>query len=88
VGLVLTEIAPHARSALRIPGGLAVDRIQESAGPSALQSGDVIVAVNDMHFRTREDFDRLVALRAGLPLALLVMRAGRAQYVALASELL
>jgi serine protease Do len=88
LGLVLTEVAPYARSELQIPCGLVVDRVESGGHPPMLQSGDVIVAVNDTQFATRAEFDRLVEARVGLPVALLVLRAGRAQYVALDTELL
>ena len=88
LGLVLTEMAAEERGALRIPGGLVVQRVEGAAGPASLQAGDVILAVNDAQFRTRAEFDRLVERRAGLPVALLVLRAGRSQYVALDAQLL
>jgi serine protease Do len=87
-GLVLTEIAPYARSELQIPCGLVVDHVDGGGRATTLQAGDVIVAVNDAQFRTRGEFERLVEARVGVPVAFLVLRAGRLQYVALETELL
>jgi serine protease Do len=87
IGLVLTEVGPEG-GAPEFPCGLLVQRAGGLAGPSRLQRGDVIVAVNDTQFGTRAEFDRLVEARAGLPVALLVLRSGRAEYVALESEAL
>ncbi|MPZ42673.1 MAG: PDZ domain-containing protein [Betaproteobacteria bacterium] len=88
IGLVLTEVAPGERDARKFSCGLLVERADDMARPGTLQSGDVIVAVSDAPFRTRAEFDRLVEARAGQPVALLVLRSGRSQYVALESEAL
>jgi serine protease Do len=88
MGLALTEVQPDQRGGPGFPCGLLVQRAGILTGPSSLQRGDVIVAVNDTQFDTRAEFDRLVEARAGLPVALLVLRAGRTQYVALESEAL
>jgi S1-C subfamily serine protease len=53
-----------------------------AAEQSRLQPGDVIVAVNQEHFRSIEEFNRLVARRKkGEKLALLVRRAEGSVYV-------
>jgi serine protease Do len=83
LGLVLTEVPLE-----RFSCGLLVRRADGRASPGRLQSGDIIVAVNDAQFETRDEFDRLVDARAGTPVALLVLRSGRSQYVALESEAL
>jgi serine protease Do len=86
-GLVLTEIAPEQRTELKIPFGLLVQRAEALPAEGTLQPGDVIVGVNDTRFATRAEFQRLLAQRSG-PVALLVLRSGRSQYVALNAELL
>ena len=85
-GLVLTELAPDERSVLDVACGLLVQRVESPKGPASVQAGDIIVAVADAPFRTRAEFDRLVEQRSGEPVALLVLRSGRSQYVALVSE--
>lgn len=82
-GLVLVEApADHCRN-LNIDYGLIVQSVDVRGGPQALQLGDVIVAVNDNAFKTRGEFERLIEGRQAAPLALLIVRAGRSQYVAL-----
>jgi serine protease Do len=88
IGLVLTELPPQECARLNVHYALLVGRTGRTANGSRLQAGDVIVAVNDVGFGTRAEFERLVDERAGTPVALLVMRGGRSQYVALDSELL
>ena len=88
IGLVLTEVAPDEHDGRKFSCGLLVQRADTIARPGSLRSGDVIVAVNDAQFDTRAQFDRLVEARAGRPVALLVLRSGRSQYVALESEAL
>jgi serine protease Do len=87
-GLVLAELAPEQCGALDVPFGLLVRRVVRPGGPGSLQAGDVIVGVNGTRFHDRGEFDRLVQARAGSPVALLVIRGGRSQYVALAAETL
>jgi serine protease Do len=71
---------------LNIAFGLVV---QESAAAQriGLEPGDVIMAVNEHGFDTRQDFDRLLVerMRRAAPLALLVRRDGRSLYVPLAA---
>jgi serine protease Do len=88
IGLVLTEVAPTEGDARKFSCGLLVERAGAIARPETLQTGDVIIAVNDTQFDTRAQFNRLVEARAGQPVALLVLRSGRSQYVALESEAL
>ena len=88
MGLVLTELSPQQCERFNVPYGLLVGPTGRAADSSRLQAGDVIVAVNDARFATRAEFERLVEERAGMPVALLVMRDGRPRHVALDAELL
>ena len=82
--LVLAELSLDQCRTLHIPYGLLVQDLNGTAH-RGLEQGDVIVAVNEQPFRTRDEFDRLLSERnrAAGPAALLVMRAGRSLYVAL-----
>ncbi len=80
LGMALREIAPREREQLGVDYGL---RVKEASARSPLLPGDVIVAVGGRRFRSREEFDQLVAARReGEPLALLVRRGESALYVA------
>ncbi len=80
--LHLSEAPSDQCRDLNIEYGLVV--LGSSREPAGLEPGDVIVAVNEQEFRTRLEFDRLLAARdAAAPLALLVVRSGRPLYVPL-----
>jgi serine protease Do len=83
LGLAVTELPPAARKQLGIDYGLLVQDVRGGpAEQSRLQPGDVIVAVNQEHFRSIEEFNKLVARRRkGEKLALLVRRAEASVYV-------
>jgi serine protease Do len=83
LGLAVAELPPQARKQLGIDYGLVVQDVTGGAAEqSRLQPGDVIVAVNQEHFRSIEEFNRLVARRKkGEKLALLVRRAEGSVYV-------
>jgi serine protease Do len=83
LGLAVTELPAAARKQLGIDYGLVVqDVVGGPAQQSRLQPGDVIVAVNQEHFRSIEEFNKLVARRKkGEKLALLVRRAEGSVYV-------
>jgi serine protease Do len=83
LGLAVAELPPEARKQLGIDYGLVVqDVVGGPAQRSRLQPGDVIVAVNQEHFRSIDEFNKLVARRRkGEKLALLVRRAEASVYV-------
>ena len=80
--LVLSAAPLEQCHSLNIDYGLVVHPFGGSAA-LGLEPGDVIVAVNEQRFRTRHEFDRLLAERKQnvAPVALLVVRAGRSRYV-------
>ena len=83
LGLAVSELPPEALKQLGIDYGLVVEDVTGgSAARSRLQPGDVILAVNQQHFRSVEEFNRLVAQRRkGEKLALLVRRGEGSVYV-------
>ena len=83
LGLAVAELPAAARKQLGIDYGLVVqDVVGGPAEQSRLQPGDVIVAVNQEHFHSIEEFNKLVGRRKkGEKLALLVRRAEGSVYV-------
>ena len=78
LGLVVRELAPAQRKALGIEYGLLV----EDAQGGQLQRGDIILAVNNVYFKSLEEFNRLVQQQpAGGIVALLVRRGDAALYI-------
>jgi serine protease Do len=80
LGLVVRELAPAQRKALGIEFGLLVE---DASGPAGqLQRGDIILAVNNVYFKSLEEFNRLVQQQpAGGIVALLVRRGDAALYI-------
>jgi serine protease Do len=84
LGLALRELPPSDRDALGVDYGLIVEAATAAAAATGIEPGDVIVAVNDKTFSSREEFSRLLARSKGdEPIALLVRRDEGALYVAL-----
>src|SRR6185503_13955998 len=84
LGLALRELPPSDRDALGVDYGLIVEAATAAAAATGIEPGDVIVAVNDRTFSSREEFSRLLARSKGdEPIALLVRRDEGALYVAL-----
>jgi serine protease Do len=83
LGLAVRDLAPDERKALGVDFGLVVEDV--TSGPAAgspIQPGDVILAVNQDRFRSREEFKKLIAQRKkGESVALLVRRGESALYV-------
>jgi serine protease Do len=80
LGLVVRELAPAQRKALGIEYGLLVEDASGQAGQ--LQRGDIILAVNNVYFKSLEEFERLVQQQpAGGIAALLVRRGDAALYI-------
>jgi len=83
LGLVVEDLLPAQRPALRLQGGgIAVRAARGAAREAGLQVGDVILAVNDVTIANVAAFD--AALSAGVggrPTALLVQRGGVLGYL-------
>jgi serine protease Do len=83
-GLVVSELAEAERTRLGIEYGVRVERVENLPGTTAIQPGDVIVAVDGARFASVDEFQALLAQqRPGEPMALLVRRGPNALYVAL-----
>jgi serine protease Do len=80
LGVVVRELAPAQRKALGIEYGLLVE---DASGPGAqLQRGDIILAVNNVYFKSLDEFNRLVQQQpAGGIVAFLVRRGDAALYI-------
>ena len=84
LGLALRELPPSGRDALGVDYGLIVEATSAAAAATGIEPGDVIVAVTDKTFSSREEFSRLLARAKGdEPIALLVRRDEGSLYVAL-----
>ena len=82
LGLVVRELAPAQRKALGIEYGLVVESIANPTPGTQLQRGDIIMAVNNVYFKSVDEFDRLIQQQvAGSIVALLVRRGDAALYI-------
>ena len=81
LGLTVRELAPPQRKALGIEYGLIVEGV--SPGPNMqVQRGDIIIAVNNVYFKSLDEFNRTVQKQApGSVVALLVRRGDAALYI-------
>jgi serine protease Do len=83
LGMAVRELTPSERTALGIDYGLVVVDVASRSGPGAvILPGDVIVGVNQSRFRSKQEFEKLLAgHRKGDMVALLVRRGDAALYV-------
>jgi len=80
LGLTVRELAPEQRKALGIGYGLLVEGVAGQAGQ--IQRGDIIIAVNNVYFRTIDEFNKIVQQQPpGGIVALLVRRGDAALYI-------
>jgi serine protease Do len=81
LGLTVRELAPPQRKSLGIEYGLIVEGV--NPGPNMqVQRGDIIIAVNNIYFKSLEEFNRVVQKQApGSVIALLVRRGDAALYI-------
>ena len=81
LGLTVRELAPGQRKALGIDYGLVVEGV---SGPATgqLQRGDIVLAVNNVYFKSADEFNQILQQQpAGGTVALLVRRGDAALYV-------
>ena len=85
LGVAVRELTRAERGALGIDYGLMVVDVAQRSGPgSTILPGDVIVGVNQRHFASRQEFERLLAAHPkGGMVALLVRRGEASLYVPL-----
>jgi serine protease Do len=89
LGLTVRELPPAQRKALGVDFGLVVEAAQGAAQAAKVQRGDVILAINNMYFRSIEEFNKIVQQQPSDGIvALLIRRGDAALYVPvrLASE--
>src|SRR5688572_8690403 len=58
LGVAVRELAPAQRKALGIDYGLIVENVSAQSGQ--LQRGDIIIAVNNVYFKSVDEFNRLI----------------------------
>jgi serine protease Do len=82
LGLTVRELAPAQRKQLGIEYGLIVEAVANPGPGMQLQRGDIIIAVNNVNFRTIDEFNRMLQKQApGSIVALLVRRGDAALYI-------
>ncbi|MGZ5118468.1 MAG: PDZ domain-containing protein, partial [Burkholderiales bacterium] len=82
LGLVVRELAPTQRKGLGIEYGLVVESIANPSPSTQVQRGDIVIAVNNVYFKSIEEFNRIVQQQpAGSIVALLVRRGDAALYI-------
>jgi len=85
-GLAVSELTREQKSILKISNGVLVDEVSGPAARAGIQSGDVIVAVNNREVNTPDELARLVDDTTRKSAALLVKRGENAHYVSLRLE--
>lgn len=82
LGLAVRELAPAQRKALGIEYGLVVESASGPAQAAQIQRGDIIIAVNNVYFKSLDEFARIVQQQPpGGIVALLVRRGDAALYI-------
>jgi serine protease Do len=85
-GLAVSELTREQKSILKISNGVLVEDASGPAARAGIQSGDVIVAVNNQEVNTPDELARLVNDTTRKSAALLVKRGEDAHYVSLRLE--
>jgi len=85
-GLAVSELTREQKGILKISNGVLVEEVTGPAARAGIQSGDVIVAVNNQEVNTPEELARLVNDTTRKSAALLVKRGEDAHYVSLRLE--
>lgn len=82
-GLAVTELTKEQKGILKITNGVLVEETTGAAARAGIQTGDVIVAVNNQEVNSAEELARLLDDPARKSAALLVKRGENAHYVSL-----
>ena len=81
LGLTVRELAPAQRKSLGIEYGLVVEGMSGQAA-GQIQRGDIIMAINNVYFKSAEEFQRILQQQpAGSVVALLVRRGDAALFI-------
>ena len=80
LGLTVRELAPPQRKALGIAYGLIVEGVEDA--DAQIQRGDILIAINNVYFKSVEEFNRILKQQPnGATVALLVRRGDAALYI-------
>lgn len=82
-GLTVTQLTKEQKAILRISNGVLVEDATGAAARAGIQTGDVIVAVNNQEVNTAEELAKLLDDPARKSAALLIKRGENAHYVSL-----
>ena len=82
-GISVTELTKEQKAILKISNGVLVEETTGIAARAGVQSGDVIVAVNNQEVNSAEELSRLLDDPARTRVALLIKRGENAHYVSL-----
>ncbi|MBK9325061.1 MAG: DegQ family serine endoprotease [Thiobacillaceae bacterium] len=82
-GLAVTELTKEQKGILKISSGVLVEETTGAAARAGIQTGDVIVAVNNQEVNSAEELARLLDDPSRKSAALLVKRGENAHYVSL-----
>ena len=87
LGLALAELSAEQRKELKISAGVLVEDAKAGAARAGLQSGDIILAINNSEVKTVEQFNQILSkMDTKKSLALLVKRGETTQYITLKAE--
>ncbi|HEX2828924.1 MAG TPA: DegQ family serine endoprotease [Burkholderiales bacterium] len=82
LGLLVRELTPPQAKQLGIEYGLLVENITAPGPNMQVQRGDIIVAINNIYFKSLDEFNRLLSKQpSGSIVALLVRRGDAALYI-------
>jgi serine protease Do len=82
LGLHVSELTPQQRKELRVDGGVLVDAAQGRAATAGVQSGDVILQLNNVEIKDTAQFNTLASkLDPKKSVAVLVRRGPVTQYL-------
>ncbi|HNA81356.1 MAG TPA: PDZ domain-containing protein, partial [Thiobacillaceae bacterium] len=82
-GISVTELTKEQKAILKISNGVLVEETTGAAARAGIQSGDVIVAVNNLEVNTADDLAKLLDDPSRKSVALLIKRGDNAHYVSL-----
>jgi serine protease Do len=84
LGLAISDLTPAKKKELQIDGGVMVDVVEGVAARAGLQSGDVLLQLNNTEIRDAKQFNAAVArLDPKKPSVVLVRRGDMSQFVSL-----
>jgi serine protease Do len=82
LGLIVSDLSEERRTQLRIRGGVLVDGVEGAAGRAGIQTGDVLLALDNIDITTAKQFNEIAAkLDRTRAHVLLVRRGDSAQFV-------